>query len=85
MKSSSISMVAVLVTVTMIGSILATTTLLQQQASGLVIGSGKDFKKLTSALEKAVLDAAAMGDTDMISRLLDQYVMDVKALDLSPR
>lgn len=40
------------------------------------------FKKLTTEFEKAVI--AAWGDPDEISRLLDEYSADVKALSETP-
>jgi tetraacyldisaccharide-1-P 4'-kinase len=82
MKHSITSIVVVLVTVTLLGSI-AGTTLLQQQASASCIftdDGDKQFKSLTKDFEKAVLDAIAKGDPNQIPGLLDAYDRDVTNL-----
>jgi len=43
------------------------------------------FKKLTHEFEKNVIEAATIGDPNIIPGLLEQYNEDVRALDLVPR
>ena len=68
--------IAVLVTVTLIGSIGAIS--LQQQASAFEI---KDFKKLTHEFEKNVISGQwNPGDSPPIRELVDAYGLDVMRL-----
>lgn len=52
------------ISVTLIGSIGATTLLLQQEASAVVIIGGKDFKKLTKQFQRDVLNIFAVSPPD---------------------
>lgn len=63
-KISGLEILAVLVTVTLIGSVVAPTLLLQQQASAIVIVGGKDFKKLTKQFQRDVLSLMAQPPPD---------------------
>jgi hypothetical protein len=74
MKSSFTSIMAVLVTVTLIGSIGATTLLLQQ-ASAIVIVGGKDFKKLSKQFQRDVLSLMSVPppDNDKLAMLFQDY------------
>jgi hypothetical protein len=74
MKSSFTSIMAVLVTVTLIGSIGATTLLLQQ-ASAIVIVGGKDFKKLSKQFQRDVLSLESTPPPDN-DRQLDMLFHD---------
>lgn len=70
------SSLAVLVTVTLIGSIGALS--LQQQASAFEI---KDFNKLTHEFEKNVISGQwNPGDSPPLRELVDAYVLDVMRL-----
>jgi hypothetical protein len=53
-------MLAVLVTITLIGSIAAVTIPLQQQASSYIIDGSKDFKKLSKQFQRDVLNIFAV-------------------------
>ena len=78
MRDFFTSSLAVLVTVTLIGSILATAIPLQQQASAFEI---KDFKKLTHEFEKNVISGQwNPGDSPPISELVYAYGLDVMRL-----
>lgn len=71
---------AVIVTVAMVGSVFATTLLLQQQASAFVI-NWKDFKKLTHEFEKNVISGQwNPGDTPPTRELLASYIVDVNRI-----
>ena len=71
---------AVLVTVTMVGSIGVSTILLQQQASAIVI-NWKDFKKLTHEFERNVISGQwNPGDTPPTRELLASYIVDVNRI-----
>jgi hypothetical protein len=74
MKTSFTSIMAVLVTVTLIGSIGAT-TLLFQQASAVVVIGGKDFKKLSKQFQRDVLSLMAVPppDNDKLAMLFQDY------------
>lgn len=80
--NSLYTIVAVLATVALIGSIGAS---LQQQAVASIVYQ-HDFKKLTSGMEKAVLDELAVNppDPDNIQRLLDEYSAAVMELIRTP-
>jgi hypothetical protein len=84
MKVMRISMLAVLVTVTLIGSIAAATIPLQQQAyAPRNCGGCVEFKKTTHELEKSVINA--IGDPDITPgprELLSAYVDDVNRIFL---
>ena len=43
------------------------------------------FKKMTHEFEKDVIEAATIGDPNLIPALLEQYNEDVRALDLGAR
>ena len=80
MRDFFTSSLAVLVTVTLIGSILATVIPLQQQASAFEI---KDFKKLTHEFEKNVISGVwNPGDSPPIRELVDAYGLDVMRIFL---
>ena len=61
------------------------TTSVQQVSAPRDCGGCIAFKKLTHEFEKAVIDAATVGDPNIIPSLLEQYNADVRALDLIPR
>ena len=74
-------MVAVLVAVTLIGSLLATTTLLQHKASAGLDFGGKDFKKLSKQFQSDVLDLVGADPPDpdverQLAMLFDNYVLE---------
>ena len=72
------SSLAVLVTVTLIGSILATAIPLQQRASAFEI---KDFKKLTHEFEKNVINSQwNPGDSPPLRELVYAYALNVMRL-----
>jgi hypothetical protein len=80
MRDFFTSSLAALVTVTLVGSVLATAILLQQQASAIVI-NWKDFKELTHEFEKNVINA--IGDPNISPQpreLLVGYVSDVNTI-----
>jgi hypothetical protein len=80
MRDFFTSSLAVLVTVTLIGSILATAIPLQQQASAFEI---KDFEKLTHEFEKNVISGVwNPGDSPPIRELVDAYGLDVMRIFL---
>jgi hypothetical protein len=78
MKAKSIPTLAVLVSVTLIGSIAATTLLLQQEASAIIINY-KDFKKMTHEFEKTVITAVSVGNPDEVSGDLDSFVIFMRS------
>jgi hypothetical protein len=41
------------------------------------------FKKLTHEFEKAVIEAATIGESNIIPGLLEQYTSDVRELDFT--
>jgi len=76
------TLVAMLTTAIVIGMV----TVNIQQVSGPRTCAGcTTFKKLTHEFEKSVIDAATIGDPNMIPSLLEQYNVDVRALDFIPR
>jgi len=80
MREFFTSSLAVLVTVILIGSILATAIPLQQQASAFEI---KDFKKLTHEFEKNVISGQwNPGDSPPLREMVDAYGLDVMQLFL---
>jgi hypothetical protein len=80
MRDFFTSSLAVLVTVTLIGSILSIVIPLQQQASAFEI---KDFKKLTHEFEKNVISGQwNPGDSPPIRELVDAYGLDVMRIFL---
>jgi hypothetical protein len=75
MKPKFTSIMAVLVTVTLIGSIGATTLLLQQASAVVVIG-GKDFKKLSKQFQRDVLSIVPTpgpDDSRQLAKLFEDY------------
>jgi hypothetical protein len=79
MKQFYTSVLAILVTVTIVGMLTIGT---QQIYAPRTCGECAEFKKLTHEFEKAVI--AAVGDPDQISRLVDEYGDNVKELFASP-
>jgi len=75
MKPLYTSVLAILVTVTIVGMLTIST----QQASAFGFVERQEFKKLTKDFEKDVLDAA-IGDPGIIPGLVDKYHDDVIAL-----
>ena len=77
MKVNFTSIVAVLGAVTLIGSVFATTTLLQQQASAIII-YGKEqideFKRQTEKLQNSVINSTGV---DEIEKLFDGWKRSV--------
>jgi hypothetical protein len=79
---------AVLVTVTLIGSIGATTLILQQQASAIVIEGSKDFKKLSKQFQRDVLSLMTIPppDGDKLAKLFQDYEQAMfRIFGLTPR
>jgi hypothetical protein len=76
------SIIAILTTVAIIGLVIVN---LQSVSAPRGCGSCVEFKKLTHEFEKAVIDAATVGDPNIIPGLLEQYNEDVRALDLATR
>jgi hypothetical protein len=70
---------AIFASLTIIGMVTIST---QQVYAPRDCGACAEFKKLTTEFEKAVI--AASGDPDEVSRLVDEYSSDVKALFASP-
>jgi hypothetical protein len=79
MKPLYTSVLAIFVTVTIVGMVTIST---QQVFAPRECGQCSEFKKLTTEFEKAVI--AAYGDPDQISRLVDEYSSNVKALFETP-
>ena len=78
MRDFFTSSLAILVTVNLIGSILATVIPLQQQASAFEI---KDFEKLTHEFEKNVISGQwNPGDSPPKRELVDAYALSVMRL-----
>jgi hypothetical protein len=75
---------AVFVTVTLIGSVLATAIPLQQASAPRTCAGCTEFKKLTHEFEKDVIDAATIGDPGLIPGLLEQYKDQVSRLFTGP-
>jgi hypothetical protein len=55
----------------------------QQASAPRDCGSCTLFKKLTHEFEKNVIEAATIGDPNIIPGLLEQYNQDVRAIDFS--
>ena len=88
MNTSFTSIMAVLVTVTLIGSVVAPTLLLQQQASAFVIEGGKDFKKLSKQFQRDVLNLGSINppDPDKLAMLFHDYEQETfRIFGLTPR
>jgi hypothetical protein len=79
MKPLYTSVLAILVTVTILGMMTISS---QQIFAPRTCGGCSEFKKLTNEFEKAVI--GAVGDPDEISRLVDEYSDNVKELFTSP-
>jgi hypothetical protein len=73
---------AILVAVTITGMVALN---IQQVSAPRSCAGCTEFKKLTHEFEKAVIEAASVGDPTIIPGLLEQYIADVRALDLAPR
>jgi hypothetical protein len=72
-KSPLLGIMAVAV---LIGSVVAPTLLLQQQASAVVVIGGKDFKKLTKQFQRDVLSLMATPPPDsdrQLAQLFSDY------------
>jgi len=82
MKSIYPSILAILIAIAIIGMV---TVCVQQVSAPRGCGSCTVFKKLTHEFEKNVIDAATIGDPNIIPGLLEQYNEDVRALELIPR
>jgi hypothetical protein len=76
-------LLSVIVASVLIGTIAATN--LQQVYAPRECPGCTAFKKLTHEFEKSVIEAATIGDPNLIPGLLEQYSADVRALDLIPR
>jgi hypothetical protein len=75
MKPLYTSVLAILATVTIVGTLTINT---QQVFAPRSCAGCSEFKKLTTEFEKAVI--GAWGDPDEISRLVDEYSANVKEL-----
>jgi len=73
---------AILTTVAIIGLVIVNT---HQVSAPRQCGGCVQFKKLTHEFEKNVIEAATIGDPNIIPALLEQYNEDVRALDLGAR
>jgi len=82
MKSVYPSILAILTAIAIIGMV---TVSIQQVSAPRQCGGCTAFKKLTHEFEKSVIDAATIGDPNIIPGLLEQYNEDVRALDLGAR
>ena len=80
MKPKPTLMWAILSVAVLIGMV---TINIQQASAPRECGSCTPFKKLTHEFEKAVIEAATIGDPGIIPGLLEQYNEDVRALDFS--
>ena len=78
MKTFYTSVLAILVTVTIIG--MVTTISTQQVFAPRNCGGCAEFQKLSDEFEKNVLDTAAKNDTAGIQKLLDEYSSNVMEL-----
>jgi hypothetical protein len=74
-----------LTVLTVVTTIALVTTGVEQVSAPRDCGSCIAFKKLTHEFEKAVIDAATIGDPNIIPGLLEQYNEDVRAMGLTPR
>ena len=77
-----LTLIALLSVAIIIGMV---TTSVQQVSAPRSCAGCTAFKKLTHEFEKDVIDAATVGDPNIIPSLLEQYNEDVRALDLTPR
>jgi hypothetical protein len=76
------SILAILTAIAIIGMV---TVSVQQASAPRDCAGCTAFKKLTHEFEKNVIEAATIGDPNIIPGLLEQYNADVRALDLIPR
>jgi hypothetical protein len=63
----------ILAVTVLIGSVVAPTLLLQQQASAVVVIGGKDFKKLTKQFQRDVLSLMATPPPDQDRQLAQLF------------
>ena len=82
MKTFYTSVLAILVTVTIIG--MVTTISTQKVFAPRTCGGCAEFQKLTDEFEYNVLNTAAKNDTAGIQKLLDEYSSNVMELFPSP-
>jgi hypothetical protein len=82
MKPLYTSVLAILVTVTIVGMLTISTQ--QVFAPRMCGGCVGQFKQLTSEFEKAVLNAVADDDSSEMQRLVDEYSSNVKTLFETP-
>ena len=82
MKLTTTPLLAIVTAAVVIGMV---TVSIQQVYAPRTCGGCVQFKKLTHELEKSVIEAATIGDPNIIPGLLEQYNEDVRALDLVPR
>ena len=80
MKPLYTSILAVLVTVTIVGMLTIST---QQVFAPRNCGGCAKFQILSDQFEKDVINAATVGDPKTIPSLLEQYNQDIRALDLT--
>jgi len=81
MKLTTTPLLAIVTAAVVIGMV---TVSIQQVYAPRTCGGCVQFKKLTHEFEKNVIEAATIGDPNIIPGLLDQYNEDVRALDLIP-
>lgn len=75
-----------LTTIALVATIIGTVAVnIQQVSAPRNCGGCTALKKLTHEFEKNVIEAATVGNPDAIPGLLEQYIEDVRALDLAPR
>ena len=72
---------ALLSTLTIIGMVTSIGT--HQIYAPRDCGACGEFKKLTNEFERDVINAATIGDPNIILGLIEQYTSDVRAIDFS--
>ena len=82
MKFRHTSILVILIAIALIGIVTVNT---QQVSAPRDCAGCVTFKKLTHEFEKNVIEAATVGDPNIIPSLLEQYSTDVRALDLTSR
>ena len=82
MKFRHTSILVILIAIALIGIVAVNT---RQVSAPRDCAGCIPFKKLTHEFEKNVIEAATVGDPNIIPSLLEQYSTDVRALDLTSR
>lgn len=82
MKLTTTPLLAIVTAAVVIGMV---TVSIQQVYAPRGCNGCTAFKKLTQEFEKNVIEAATTGDPNIIPGLLEQYNLDVRALELGTR